>query len=69
MKKVLFAATVLFAFCLTSCKKDFTCVCKESGVTLQTYTIHTTKKKATDLCNTNAASWSSYGTSVTCVVL
>ncbi len=67
MKKLFFASAVLFAFCLTSCKKDYTCVCKEAGVTFGTYTIKTTKKKSKDLCEDNEAQWIALGyTTVSC---
>ena len=55
MKKVLFIAVVAVAS-LASCKKDFTCTCKDGSTTVATYTVHTTKKKSKDLCSENDAS-------------
>ena len=67
MKKViLFGAAAVFALSLASCKKDYTCVCKDgSGTEIYRATIKTTKSKAKDACNTSA---SSYGTTITCSI-
>ena len=68
MKKVLFVATVLFAFCCTSCKKNYTCVCKSGTTTVATGTIKDTKKKATDACTADNATYASMGSNVTCAI-
>jgi hypothetical protein len=63
MKKVLLIAAV-GVISLASCKKDYTCVCKDSaGTTWGTYTVHETKKKSKEACEANNASWSAYGAS------
>ncbi|HEX8516095.1 MAG TPA: hypothetical protein VF868_07835 [Bacteroidia bacterium] len=67
MKKVLFLAAVMVAS-LASCKKDYTCVCKDSGQTFATYTIKTTKKKSKDTCKDNEAAWKAYSSTVTCEI-
>lgn len=56
MKKVILTASVgLFLF--ASCKKNYTCECKDSdGDVSSTITFKTTKKKATSICNTYALS-------------
>jgi hypothetical protein len=52
MKKIALIATV-GVFVLSSCKKDYTCVCKTNGgaspITVET-PIKDTKKKATSTC-------------------
>jgi hypothetical protein len=65
MKKVLFIA-VLGVISLASCKKDYTCACKEDGVTWGTYTVHTTKKKSKQMCEDNEATWKSVAPEVSC---
>jgi len=67
MKKViLFGAAAVFALSLAACKKDYTCVCKDSdGEELGRVTYKTTKSKAKDACNTSA---STYGTTITCAI-
>ena len=58
MKKVLFFTSVaLFAFCFTSCKKNYTCECTTTytngtpSYTETTGAFRTTKKKAKDVCD------------------
>jgi hypothetical protein len=52
MKKLaLVAVAALMIAGMTSCKKDYTCTCTVSGTSSAT-TIHDTKSKATDACNT-----------------
>ena len=66
MKKVrglLVAATVLVAFTVTSCKKDYTCVCTvkdNTGAVISTsnISIHTTKGKAKDACTASVSTTS-----------
>jgi len=50
MKKLIFLS-VVFATLFTSCKKDYTCVCKSNGNTVSTTTIHATKSTATSDCS------------------
>lgn len=61
MKKSIFVVAALAAFSFASCKKDYSCVCKDSsGYSWGSYTVHTTKKKAKDLCSDYDATWSMY---------
>lgn len=49
------------AFALTSCKKDYTCSCTASGVTVD-YTIQDAKKKdAQDACDASSTTYSIIG--------
>jgi hypothetical protein len=67
MKKVLFIAAVgVFAF--SSCKKDYTCVCKDGSQTFATYTVHETKKKSKDACEAYNSTWASYSSSASCTI-
>lgn len=43
--------TMLTAFTLTSCKKEYTCSCFNPTGVIKTYTIKDTKKKATQKCS------------------
>lgn len=59
MKKLFpIAMVAVVALMFTSCKKDYTCECSYTtgGVktVLSSGTIHTTKSKAKDACNTTA---------------
>ncbi|HTA62441.1 MAG TPA: hypothetical protein VK835_08295 [Bacteroidia bacterium] len=64
MKKVILVL-VLAAGLFTSCKKDYTCVCKaNSGTTASTLTIHATKSTATSDCN----ALSSNGNGLACAI-
>ena len=59
MKKITMLAIAAVAISFASCKKDYTCKCTftSGGVTeTSSVTIHTTKSKATDACNTTATS-------------
>lgn len=48
--KLMTGLLVLFALC--NCSKNYNCVCVDPGGTQTVASYHTTKKKATDLCNT-----------------
>lgn len=64
MKKIMLLATVALAFGMTSCKKDWTCECKDSGGVDFTYTQKSTKAKAKTWCeawNTSYKATSSTG--------
>lgn len=50
MKKLFTLALVIGAFSMTSCKKDWTCECKENGTVDFTYTQKSTKAKAKTWC-------------------
>lgn len=50
MKKSILLIAVLAAFSFTSCKKNYTCVCKYKGIEASRTTIKDTKKKAKDAC-------------------
>ncbi|HXU27162.1 MAG TPA: hypothetical protein VN698_08010 [Bacteroidia bacterium] len=64
MKKIILSLIVVAAFA-TSCKKDYTCVCKSnSGTTASTITIHATKSTATADCN----AYSSSGNGLSCTI-
>ena len=65
MKKSIVLIAVLAAFSFASCKKDYTCVCKYSGLEVKT-TIKDTKKKAKDACNALTSTYQSNGAAVTC---
>jgi hypothetical protein len=67
MKKVLFIAAV-GVISLASCKKDYTCACKDGSTTVATYTVHTTKKKSKDLCSENDASVKVVYPSASCTI-
>ncbi len=45
MKKLILPALFLGAIAFTSCKKDYTCSCTESGITIE-YTMTESKKAA-----------------------
>jgi len=61
MKKSIFIAAALAAFSFASCKKDYTCVCKDDqGYEWATYTVHTTREKAKDDCNGYDETWANY---------
>jgi hypothetical protein len=64
MKKALLSTAILGAIFFASCKKDYTCTCtakdnQGNNLGTSSVTIHTTKKKAQDACNSQASS--SYG--------
>lgn len=56
MKKSFSIITVLVIVALSSCKKDYTCVCTSSGTTVSTTTIHATKSNATSQCSAMSSS-------------
>ncbi len=68
MKKSILLIAVLAAFSFASCKKDQTCVCTNSGVELNRFTVNTTKKKAKDQCSAAEATYSTPGAPVTCEI-
>ena len=56
MKKIILSLSVIAAL-FTSCKKDYTCVCKSnSGTVSSTTVIHATNSKATSDCNAMSSS-------------
>lgn len=62
MKKITFILGGLFlmSIALTSCKKDYTCECKDNDGTTQSYPyLKTTKKSAQDLCDLAKVGWDS----------
>lgn len=64
MKKVLAIACVgMFAFGLTSCKKDYTCECTYNGQVIASETAKMKKKDAEEWCE---GSSSAGGATVTC---
>ncbi|MCW3123862.1 MAG: hypothetical protein JWQ38_3354 [Flavipsychrobacter sp.] len=69
MKKLFPIALIAFAaMTFTSCKKDYTCTCSGTGVTITTVTIpKTTKSDAKSKCSTLQAGWVAAGaTTATC---
>ncbi len=59
MKKILLLVAVVSALSVTSCKKDYTCTCTYTSGSYNytsVYTVHNTKKKATDACTALATS-------------
>lgn len=51
MKKLFILAVIAGAFSMTSCKKDYTCECKNSAGTVEfTYTQNSSKAKAKTWC-------------------
>ena len=68
MKKLFFVSAVLFAFCFASCKKEYTCVCKDGATTLATYTIKETKKKSKDVCKAFDVNWKIVYPAVSCTI-
>jgi hypothetical protein len=67
MKKLLFVVAIVAtsAVVLSSCKKDYTCTCKDSNGSSVSVTYHTTKSKAKDACN---SAGSTYGSSYSCSI-
>jgi hypothetical protein len=64
MKKIIISLVVIAALS-TSCKKDYTCVCKSnSGTTVSTTTIHATSSTASYDCN----AMSSNGNGLSCAI-
>lgn len=60
MKRSTLIVFALFSFCVISCKKDYTCVCKdEAGYEWAEYTIHTSKKKSGKECSDYDEVWAS----------
>lgn len=55
MKKAIFILAAFAAVGFTSCRKDYTCVCKDdsTGITTSTTTIHTKKSLASSECSLN----------------
>lgn len=51
MKNLLLIAAVLFAFSVTSCKKDYTCVCTVAGTSTDLEMEDVSKKDAEDACD------------------
>ena len=68
MKKLFIASAVLCAFCFASCKKDYTCVCKDGATTLATYTITETKKKSKDTCKALDVNWKTVYPATSCTI-
>lgn len=50
MKKLLFLALAATTFGMTSCKKDYTCECKDGSTVDLTYTQKSSKAKAKTWC-------------------
>lgn len=50
MKKIALLVVISTCILLSSCKKDYTCVCTNPGGVFKTYTIKDTKRKAKDQC-------------------
>ena len=65
MRKFIFAAAVLGAMTLSSCKKDYTCECTSNGSVIYSGTVHGTKSDAQAACN---AAGSAGGTSISCTL-
>ena len=64
MKKIILSVAVIAALS-TSCKKDYTCVCKSnSGTVSSTYMFHATKSTATANCD----AMSSSGNGLSCAI-
>ncbi len=59
MKKLFILAVIAGAFSLTSCKKDYTCECKDNstGILDISYTQKSTKAKAKTWCEAYNATW------------
>lgn len=55
MKKSIFIFAGIVALAFSSCKKDYTCVCREdtSGTVVSTSTIHTKKSLSSSTCSLN----------------
>jgi hypothetical protein len=66
MKKVLLLAIVATSFGMTSCKKDYTCECKDGSTVLGTVTIKETKSKAKTACEGNNATYAAIASGVSC---
>lgn len=74
MKKLfILAAAISLGTAMTSCKKDYTCVCNrtytENGTTVtrheQDYTFKDSKVRAADKCNQLETTGSTFGTNYT----
>ncbi|MDQ3046008.1 MAG: hypothetical protein M3R27_00545 [Bacteroidota bacterium] len=68
MKKSIFIVAALAAFSFASCKKDYTCVCRDGSTEYQRYTIRTTKSKSKDVCAEQEANWNTAYPGVSCSI-
>jgi hypothetical protein len=59
MKKIILSLVVVAALS-TSCKKDYTCVCKSNGTVVATTTINGTKSTASNSCQANGTAYNAY---------
>jgi hypothetical protein len=69
MKKVILLSGALTGILFSSCKKEYTCECKNPGGVFKTYTIKDTKLKAKNKCADYSkeyqdVAWSETGCSV-----
>ena len=68
MKKLALIAVVA-GFAFTSCKKDYTCACKDSsGDSVATGSFKASKKDATDSCDALETQWKAYDSSTSCTL-
>jgi hypothetical protein len=77
MKKVLLASIALVTLGLTSCKKEYTCMCTTvdndpnfGGTSSFTYTFTAKKKDAERVCSTyeSESTWGGYTSKTTCAL-
>ena len=69
MKKVLLFSGVLFAFGVTSCKKEYNCTCTSSGSEVTETFAEMSKKDAKEACKEDEDAWKALGVSdATCEV-
>jgi len=69
MKKVFLLSSVIAVVALSSCKKDYTCTCKDSsGNVYGSVTIKDTKSKATSACTADNSTYAAYGINITCSI-
>ncbi len=66
MKKLLLLVAVTASFTFASCKKNYTCTCKDNSGFSASVTIHDTKKKATAACTADASAYA--GSGITCSI-
>ncbi len=67
MKKLLLLAFVAGTFMMTSCKKDWTCECKDGSTSLGTFEItNKTKATAKTACEGNNATFKAVYPGVSC---
>lgn len=65
-KKLTIIMSISIPLFIASCKKDYTCTCKDSkGQVLSTYTIHDTKRKAKEACDYTSSQTNWFGATCT----